>query len=97
MKIQINGADVELVFTGRVSKGGKEIHEVKGLKLKDGTDIYLTAYLPLKQEEAIAKSPTIRKGANQTNQAKSEGVQPNMAEMIAAAVAQALKAKEVTK
>ncbi len=90
MELTINGTIVVLSDTGRISKGGNEIHEVKGAALSDGTKLYLTAYRP--NAEAKAKvaekksiAPSVRKAA-----ATSAPPAVDMAKMIAEAVAVAI-------
>ncbi len=90
MELTINGVVVVLENTGRISKGGNEIHEVKGAALSDGTKLYLTAYRPnavAKEKLAEKKSiaPSVRKAS-----AASAPPAIDMAKLVAEAVAAAM-------
>jgi len=90
MKLTINGNEVELTNTGKISKGGKEIFEVKGEVLSDGTQIYLTAYRPTVHSnklnnESKAVTPTSKK-----NKKTDVTAELDIAGMVAQAVAKAM-------
>lgn len=82
MELNINGVVVALVDTGSVSKGGNT-KKTASATLQDGTKLYINAYVPdgesKKQTKAV--EPKIRKNA---------APQPDMAALVAEAVAKAL-------
>jgi uncharacterized Fe-S center protein len=64
MKLNINGMDVSLTDLNHVTAGNKAKYEAKGIRLTDGTALYITAYKPVAgsegnngQGKATAKPP----------------------------------------
>lgn len=94
MELNINGMVVSLNDTGNVSKAGKRILKTEAV-LQDGTKLYINAYAPGDTSKANKESvaPRIRRGSEkgQTAPVTAEVKQPDMAALVAEAVAKAMQ------